>query len=79
MKNGKKPTRKQVGFIQKKGLNAENWLVVKDCPDRMVIRHKHFDRNVRVLRREQYEQEDEPVTVCPCCRQERKRRRNTDG
>lgn len=72
MKNGKKPTRKQFGFIRSKGLNPENWLVVKDCTDRMVIVHRHFDRNVRVLRKEVYEQEDELVTVCPCCGQVRK-------
>ena len=51
MKHGKKPTRKQVAFIQSKRLNPGNWLVVKDTPEKMVLVHRHFSRNIRVIRK----------------------------
>ena len=41
MKNGKRPTLKQKRMISEKGLNVENWLVVKHTPDMMEIMHKH--------------------------------------
>lgn len=49
MKHGKKPTRKQMDFIKRKGLNPDNWLVVKDTPEKMVLVHRHFDRNKRII------------------------------
>ena len=49
MKHGKKPTRKQVELIQSKGLNPGNWLVVKDTTEKMVLVHRHFDRNKRTI------------------------------
>ena len=51
MKNGKKPTRNQRMFIRSKRLNPENWLVVKDTPSEMVLVHRHFDSNVRKIRK----------------------------
>ena len=51
MKNGKKPTRNQRMFIRSKRLNPENWLVVKDTPTEMVLVHRHFDSNVRKIRK----------------------------
>ena len=51
MKNGKKPTRSQRMFTQSKRLNPENWMVVKDTPEEMVLVHKHFDTNVRKIRK----------------------------
>lgn len=49
MKNGKKPTRQQKIRIGQAGLSPENWLVVKNRPDGvMVLLHKHTDR-IRVL------------------------------
>lgn len=37
MKNGKIPTRKQRQIIIDHGLKPENWLVVKDCADGLLI------------------------------------------
>ena len=41
MKSGKKPTVAQRKFIQKMGLNAENWFVSKDTPSEMVLVHRY--------------------------------------
>lgn len=49
MKNGKKPTVKQRKFIKSHGLNWENWLVVKDLPEMMLLVHRHSDRTTRVI------------------------------
>lgn len=49
MKHGKKPTAAQRKFIQKKGLIAENWLVVKDTPERIELVHRHSDTTKRVI------------------------------
>ena len=51
MKHGKKSTRSQRIFIKSKRLNPENWMVVKDTPEEMVLVHKHFDTNVRRIRK----------------------------
>lgn len=49
MKHGKKPTREQRLRIARAGLAPENWLVVKNRPDGvMVVLHKHTSR-VRVI------------------------------
>lgn len=37
MKNGKKPTLAQKKFLQENKLVPENWLIVKDTPEEMVI------------------------------------------
>lgn len=44
MKNPKKPTVQQRKFIQKQGLNAENWLVSKDTPTEMLLVHRHLNQ-----------------------------------
>ena len=49
MKNGKKPTVRQRKFIQSKGLNAENWLVVKDTSEEMTIVNRYSDSTTRVI------------------------------
>lgn len=41
MKHGKKPTVAQRKFIQKNGLNAENWLIAKDTPTEMLLVHRY--------------------------------------
>ncbi len=51
MKHGKKPTRSQRQFIQSKRLNPENWLVVKDTPERMELVHRHFDTKTRTIKK----------------------------
>lgn len=47
MKHGKKPTVAQRKFLASKGINSENWLIVKDTPNETVIVHKLFENNVR--------------------------------
>lgn len=49
MKHGKKPTVAQRKFIQKKGLIAENWLVVKDTPEKMELVHRYSDKTTRII------------------------------
>lgn len=52
MKAGKKPTVQQRKLIQKKGLNAENWLVSKDTPEMMLIVHRYSDKTTRIIHKE---------------------------
>lgn len=49
MKHGKNPTKSQRTFIQAKGLNPQNWLVVKDTPERMELVHRHFESNRKII------------------------------
>ena len=52
MKHGKKPTVKQCRFIKEHGLNAENWLVVKDTTTEMVLLHRHSDSTTKTIHKE---------------------------
>jgi Lar family restriction alleviation protein len=65
MKNGKKPTRKQMDFIKRKGLNPDNWLVVKDTTEKMVLVHRHFDLNKKIIQKA--EREKDELKPCPFC------------
>ena len=38
--HGKRPTKKQRIFLKSKKLNDENWLVCKDTPKEMMIKHR---------------------------------------
>lgn len=49
MKNGKKPTREQRKMLERWGLDAHNWLVVKDTPDEMLIIHRYSDKTTRTI------------------------------
>lgn len=49
MKHGKNPTREQKKLLQKRKLNPEDWLVVKDTPERMDLVHRHFDRVTKIV------------------------------
>lgn len=40
MKHGKRPTRNQKIFLKEKGLNFNNWLIVKDCKEVFIIVNK---------------------------------------
>lgn len=53
MKHGKNPTRKQKMLIQAAHLNSENWLIVKDTAEIMVIQNRQTDRT-RTIRKELY-------------------------
>ena len=48
MKNGKKPTVEQTKLLKKWRLNPENWLVVKNQPEQMVIVHR-FGNGQRII------------------------------
>lgn len=52
MKHKKKPTVQQRKLMQKWKLNAENWMVERDTPTEMVLVHKHFDSQKRVVPKE---------------------------
>lgn len=49
MKHGKRPTKKQAIFIKEHGFNPDNWFVVKHQPGLMVLVHRHFDKQVRII------------------------------
>ncbi|MBQ7737310.1 MAG: hypothetical protein IJT62_05680 [Oscillospiraceae bacterium] len=51
MKHGKAPTVEQKKLMQKHRLNPENWLVVKNQPDRLVIVSRWNDKTMRVIQR----------------------------
>lgn len=40
MKHGKNPTVKQKKILKGKGLNPDNWLIIKNQPDSMEIIHR---------------------------------------
>lgn len=40
MKNGRNPTRAQKLMMQKIRLNPENWLVVKNLVDKLILTHR---------------------------------------
>ena len=51
MKNGTRPTRRQKKLLGETGLNWEEWLVLFDLPDCLVVRRR--DRmETRVIRKE---------------------------
>ena len=52
MKHGRKPTREQRKFIKANGLIAENWLVVKDTPQMMMLVHRYSDGITRTIHKE---------------------------
>ena len=45
MKHGKNPTLAQKKFIAAKRLKPENWLIVKDTPEEMVLVSKENAKN----------------------------------
>ena len=49
MKNGKNPTVRQRKLIKSSGLNVENWLVVKDTPESLVLVHRHSLSTTRTI------------------------------
>lgn len=53
MKHGKNPSRKQKMIIKAARLNYENWLVVKDTAEEMVIQNRQTGK-LRAIRKELY-------------------------
>lgn len=49
MKHGKKPTYTQRKLMERWGLDAHNWFVVKDTPDEMLVVHRHSDKTTRTI------------------------------
>ena len=49
MKNGKNPTVKQGKLMQKWGLNHQDWMVVKDTPEEMVLVHRFNSKTTKVI------------------------------
>ena len=44
MKHGTKPTRTQRKLMEKWKVNAQDWLVERETPTELVLRHRHFDK-----------------------------------
>lgn len=56
MKHKKKPTREQRKLIQNRKLKAEDWMVERDTPEKLVLVHRHFDSVTReILKESQYD------------------------
>ena len=49
MKHGKKPTRQQRKLMEQWGLDAHNWMVIKDTPEQMEIIHRHSEKTTRTI------------------------------
>ena len=49
--HGKNPTRRQKQYIASLRLNPENWLVCKNTPDELVLRHR-ISGKAKVIRKE---------------------------
>ena len=50
MRNGRKPTRAQKMLLIKCNLSPDNWLILSDTPERLVIRHR-ISEKIRALDR----------------------------
>ncbi|MDK2824533.1 MAG: hypothetical protein PWP71_2451 [Clostridia bacterium] len=48
MKQGKRLTRKHKLLLKKKGLNPDNWLVIKKLTHELHVVHRHTNR-VRII------------------------------
>ena len=51
MKRPSTPTLRQKQLIGSKRLNPQNWLVVVDKPDTLVIIHRHSDTTIRNIKK----------------------------
>ena len=49
MKHGKKPTYEQRKLIQQWGLDAHDWLVVKDTSTEMMLVHRCSEQTTRTI------------------------------
>ena len=51
MKHGKNPTMEQKKLMTKWHMNCENWLVVKDTPEEMLVMHRDSGRTRSIPKR----------------------------
>jgi hypothetical protein len=49
VKQGKNPTRAQKILLRKKRMNPADWLVERDTPEKLVLRHRHFDTVTKTI------------------------------
>lgn len=49
MKQGKNPTRQQKILLKKKRMNPSDWLIERDTPEKLVLRHRHFDTVTKII------------------------------
>lgn len=49
MKHGKRPTVAQKKLMQQWGLNAADWLVVKDTSEEMVVVNRWSDKTIKTI------------------------------
>ena len=47
---GKKPTKKQAVIITSNKLNYDNWLIVRDLPHELHLKHRHSDK-IRIIKK----------------------------
>ena len=52
MKNGKKPTYNQRKQIERSGLDAHDWLVIKDTSTELVVVNRDNSKTVLTLRKD---------------------------
>jgi hypothetical protein len=51
MKNGKRPTREQRKLIERCGMDAHDWFVIKDTPTEMQIIHRQGDKPAQTIQK----------------------------
>lgn len=51
MRQGKRPTRRQKEIIKAKRLNLENWLVVEQTKERLLLVHRHTGQTKEIVLR----------------------------
>lgn len=54
MKNGKNPTKAQKQFLREHRFNPDNWLIVKNTPEEMLLVHRYTSSTRRINKRKEY-------------------------
>lgn len=49
---GKRPTRQQKILLKSKGLNPDNWLVISEDWERIVVMHRHSLKPKTIVKEE---------------------------
>lgn len=55
MKHGKNPTRAQREYLRSWRLNPDNWLIIKNTPEGLIIQHRHSEKTRTVPKRTEEE------------------------